>query len=127
MQEEIEPDSGGTGNGVVAGATFLIVGLAVPILFSGMARGEDFPTSMLILGAFAVCIIYGEYYLTLTSGVAFGTGLTMTSLVSFDWWFAVLAVAATLLNIERRAVSNHQGLGMDEEDGLESMDRNHVD
>jgi hypothetical protein len=49
----------------------------------------------------------------------------MTSLASFDWWFAVLAVSATLLSIERWSASKHQGLGMDEEDVLESMDQNH--
>ena len=125
MYEEIEPDSVSTGDGVVAGATFFIVGLAVPILFSGMTRGVDLASSLVVLGAFAACVVYGEYHLTLTSGVAFGTGLTMTSLASFDWWFAVLAVSATLLNIERWSASKHQGLGMDEEDVLESMDQNH--
>jgi len=126
MQEEIEQDLGDPGDEVVAGATFFMVGLAVPMLFLGMAQGEDFISFLVIFVAFAVCIIFGEYYLTLTSGVAFGVGLVMTSLASFDWWFAGLAVAATLLNIGRYAASNSHGLGLDaEEDALESRDQNH--
>jgi hypothetical protein len=126
MQEEIEHDSAGGGDEVVAGATFFIFGLAVPMLFLGMAQGEDFISFLVIFVAFGVCTIFGEYYLTLTSGVAFGTGLVMTSLASFDWWFAGLAVTATLLNIGRYAASNSHGLSPDaEEDGMESMDQNH--
>ena len=125
MQEETELDSGGTGDGVVAGATFFLFGLAMPMLFSGVARGEDVLFTLVVFGAFAVCVVSGEYYLTLTSGVAFGAGLVMTSLVSFDWWFACLAVAATLLNLERHARSDHQP-GLDEGDSLESKDRNHL-
>ena len=124
MQEEVEDDLGDTGDGVVAGATFFMFGLAVPLLFVGMAQGKGPVSSLVIFGAFAVCVVLGEYYLTLTSGVAFGAGLVMTSLVSFDWWFAFLAVASTLLNIERYAASN-QSLGLDEEDALESEDQKH--
>jgi len=126
MQAETEQDSGDAGDEVVAGITFFVVGLAVPMLFLGMAQGEDLGSFLVTFGAFAVCIMFGEYYLTLTSGVAFGAGLVMTSLASFDWWFAGLAVAATLVNLGRYAASNPRSFGLDaEEDTLESMDQNH--
>ena len=121
MQEDNEQDSGGE---VVAGATFFMFGLTVPALFLAMAQGAGFISFVVIFGAFAACVVFGEYYLTLTSGVAFGAGLVMTSMVSFDWWFAGLAVAATLVNLGRNAASNHQGLELDSEDALESMDQN---
>jgi len=124
LQEENGSDSEDTGDEVVAGAAFFVLGLAVPMLFSAMTKGEDLVPSLVVFGAFAACVACGEYYLTLTSGVAFGTGLVMTSLVSFDWWFAGLAVAATLVNIERYAASNRQGLGLDDDNELESMDQN---
>jgi hypothetical protein len=123
MSEDTEQDL----DGVVAGVTFFVVGLAVPVLFLGMAQGEPLVSFLVIFGAFAACVVFGEYYLTLTSGVSFGAGLVMASFVSFDWWFAGLAVAATLLNIGRCAVSNPQGLGPGAEgEALESTDQNHL-
>ena len=125
MQEDVTQDSEDEGGGVVAGATFFMFGLVVPALFFEMARGADFVSFLAIFGAFAACVVFGEYYMTLTSGVAFGAGLVMTSLLSFDWWFAGLAVAATLVNMGRYAASNHQGL-LDSEDALEPMDQHRL-
>jgi hypothetical protein len=114
------------GNDIVASVTFFIVGLAVPVIFLVMAQGDDLLSFLIIFGGFAACIAFGEYYLTLTSGIAFGAGLIMTSFASFDWWFAGLSIAATLLNLGHYAASNPQGLGLDaEEDALESTEQNH--
>jgi hypothetical protein len=111
-----EDEEASLGEDVGAGVTFFVVGLAVPILFFAMAQGEDLLSFFVILGAFAACIIFGEYYMTLTSGVAFGAGLVMVSLASFDWWFAGLAVVATLVNIGRYASTNANGLDSPEGD-----------
>ena len=107
MAEDEEPS---LGEDVGAGVTFFIAGLAVSILFLAVAQGGDLVSFFVILGAFAACIVFGEYYMTLTSGVAFGVGLVMASLASFDWWCAGLAVVATLVNIGRYASTNANGL-----------------
>jgi hypothetical protein len=118
-----EDDEGSFGDGVGAGVTFFIAGIVVPLIFLGMSAGEDFVSFLVIFGGFAACVVFGEYYLTLTSGVAFGAGLVMASLASFDWWFAGLGVTATLINIWRYAISNNNGVGAEDQgNGLGSPD-----
>jgi len=108
-------------DGVIAGVTFFFLGLLVPVLFLAMAQGLDTLSFLVIFGGYTACILFGEFYLTLMSGMAFGTGLVMTSLASFDWWFAGLAVAGTVVNIARYATSNPTVLGLEgEEDIFES-------
>jgi len=118
-----EGEEGSFGDGVGAGVTFFVAGMVVPLIFLGMSEGEDFVSFLVIFAGFAACVVFGEYYLTLTSGVAFGAGLVITSLASFDWWFAVVGVAATLVNIWRYAISNTNGIGTEnQDDGLGSPD-----
>ena len=124
MAEDTEQDSE---DEICAAVVFFFVGLAVPVLFLGMAGGSDFVSFLAVFGVFAACIVFCEYYLTLTSGVAFGVGLVMTSLASFDWWFTGLAIAASLINIGRCAASSPQGLRLDAEgDVLEPTSENHL-
>ncbi len=116
MAEE-EEDEGG---GVSAGVTLFFVGLAVPVLFNAMTQGQDVISFFVIFTAYAACVVYGEYYLTLISGVSFGAGMIMISFLSFDWWFAALAVSATVFGLARFALSTSPAVGTSvEEDPFE--------
>ena len=125
MTEDADEEDADDDGGVWAGVTFFIFGLVVPILFRGMTQGQDMVSFLLIFGGFAACVVFGEFYLTVSSGVAFGAGLVMTSLLGFDWWFASLAVAATILNLARYAQSSQAPLDLDGEgDPLDPQDPN---
>jgi len=89
----------GTGGAMVA----LVLGLLVPVLFNSVTEEQDVVFSVVALAAFGACILYGETFISLPSGVAFGFGMLLTSFAARNPWLLGLAATAVVVNLVKYA------------------------
>ncbi len=94
----------------------LVVGVLVPFFFDGLAQGQDAVIFLIVLAMFAACIAYGEAYLSLPNGLAFGFGMMLASFAAQNLPLGVLAFFAMVANLASYAwrARNDNGLEVGE-------------
>jgi hypothetical protein len=113
MEDEPEEEEGGIGSGVLA----FFLGLLVPMFAAMLSLGQDDIATLIIVGGFASIILYSEAQLSLSSGVAFGIGLTMTSFAATDWLMVGVSVAAVMVSLARHGLGDLGRPAFDAENG----------
>ncbi len=77
----------------------LVIGILVHFFFNSLAQGQDAVIFLAVLAVFAACIAYGEAYLSLPNGLAFGFGMMLASFAAQNLPLGVLAFFAMVVNL----------------------------
>jgi hypothetical protein len=102
VEDEQDEDESGIGAAVLA----FFLGILAPIFATSLSFGQDPFATLIIVGGFAAVILYSEVQLSLSTGVSFGIGLTMTSFAAADWLMVGVSVAAVVLSLARHGLGD---------------------
>jgi len=111
----------GAGDDIGAGVLSLFMGLPVALLFNSFVQGQDFVILLLVLVGFGGCILYGEIYVAMPNGVAFGTGLLLTAFLSNSGWPIGLGIVAVVVSLAKYALAKPDEMEA-EGDGTQDAD-----
>jgi membrane protein implicated in regulation of membrane protease activity len=93
-----------------------VAGVLLPFIFNALTQQQGVVLLVVVLAIFAACILYGEVYLSLPSGVAFGFGMLLTSFAAQNLWLAALATAAVTINLVRHSREDSSNNGVESEE-----------
>jgi len=115
MEDEPEEDQeeGGAGSSVLA----FFLGLIVPVFAVSLSLEQDEIATLIIVAGFAAIILYSEAQLSLSSGVSFGIGLTMSSFAATDWPMVAVSVVAVVVSLVRHGLVDTRRGSIDTETG----------